>query len=308
MSLSAKAEALLAHIFQRNSLQQKRIEAFHAATPAAREGLEHFVSLYSPYLQTAGLDWKTVGDAYLTMVGQVGEARLHFMRTGNYPARDQIEAREQVYDRPEVMRPYMLGLALSQYLWAHHFACKNFFEERIVAMSRPQRILEVGSGHGWFTYRMLELCKPSERFTVLDISPTSLDLTRGLLKALCPAEVGEIEFIEADLMRHERSEHYDFIVLSEVLEHVDDPEGTLRHLHKQLAPGGFLYLNTCANCPAIDHAFHFRSCREISSLVRECGYEVVTEAYLPSENLPPEVLEQRQLDVSYVALLQKEPS
>lgn len=307
MNSSAKdqTEALLAHIFSRNSLQRKRIEHFHATTPAAREGLEQFVSLYAPYLATAGLSWETVGDAYLTMVGQVGEARLHFMRTGNYPARDQTEAREQVYDRPEVMRPYMLGLAVSQFLWSHHFACKNFFERQAEALSSLRRILEVGSGHGWFTFRMLDLCPPTERLTVLDISPTSLELTKGLLRTLRPAAVDEIEFIEADLMTHERPEHYDFVVLSEVLEHVDDPAGTLTHLHAQLAPGGFLYLNTCANCPAIDHAYHFRSCREISSLVRECGYEVVEEAYLPSENLPPEELERRQLDVSYVAILRK---
>lgn len=302
---TATADAVLAHIFARNSLQAKRVTAFHRAEPAARAGLEAFIALYSPYLATTALTWTDVAESYLTMVGQVGEARLHFIRHGAYPARDQEEAREQVYDRPETMRPYMLGLALSQYLWAHHFACKHFFERVITEMPSPERILEVGSGHGWFTGRMFELCPPTKGFTVLDISPTSLEMTQGLLRTLRPAEVEGIEFIEADLLTHERAGTYDFIVLSEVLEHVDAPELTLRHLYLQLKPGGFLYLNTCANCPAIDHAYHFRSCREISDLVRECGYDVVEEAYLPSEDLPEAEWARRELDVSYVAMLRK---
>ena len=48
-----------------------------------------------------------------------------------------------------------------------------------------------------------------------------------------------------------------------------------------MQPGGRLLLTTCANAPAIDHIYLFRTVDEIEQLLAAAGYRVADRVVLP---------------------------
>jgi 2-polyprenyl-3-methyl-5-hydroxy-6-metoxy-1,4-benzoquinol methylase len=296
----------LDYIFRQKPRQRKKVLPFLERTPEAARALDDVISLYAAFLRSAGLEWKDVADSYLLMNDQMTYARLHFVKTGEYPTADGTDVAQEVYGNRGVMQKYMLGLALSQFLWPHHFACYRFFLNALGRVEKPDRILEIGSGHGLFTVRMLQRFDSFKAYDVVDISSASIDMSKGILRAVVPQRAGGVNFIHRDILDYVPDSPYDFISMSEVLEHVTCPAKLLARLHSMLASGGQLYLNTCANCPAIDHVYRFRDTRHIESLIRDAGFRVEAAAAYASEDVPPEVVEKQKLDTSYVALLRKD--
>lgn len=94
------------------------------------------------------------------------------------------------------------------------------------------RLLDVGFGNGDFLKLATDLGWRAEG---IDSDPKAVDLarTRGLNVALSTVE---------ELPR--KSECYDIITLSHVVEHVHDPVKLINELHRLLKPGGVLWLET----------------------------------------------------------------
>ena len=68
----------------------------------------------------------------------------------------------------------------------------------------------------------------------------------------------ETELACQDIMAvPEQLQEYDSIVVSEVLEHMENPLAALS-LKKLLRPGGYIYVNMPANSPCPDHLFLIR--------------------------------------------------
>lgn len=126
---------------------------------------------------------------------------------------------------------------------AYREACKGRVLEELVRERRPERLLDLGCGNGWFCLRLAGL-SPRTHFVGVDVSPYCVGLCRerlaaqgapagGMTVALAGGE--ELPFADGG---------FGVVVVQEVLEHVRDPERTLREVSRVLAPGGCALVTT----------------------------------------------------------------
>src|SRR4030043_453381 len=69
------------------------------------------------YLIDENISLEYVVDAYLKMCTDMLKSQIKFMKTGCYPVELSKDAFETVYSNETEMKSYMIGLALSQFLW-----------------------------------------------------------------------------------------------------------------------------------------------------------------------------------------------
>jgi len=207
------------------------------------------------------------------------EEEIYFRRHSKYQCTSFEDANRKVYSNAGTMALYMDGLLLSQLLWSPH--CKSYMYYSLNFLSRlplKYRLLEIGCGHGLLLAnaardpRSAEVCG-------LDVSAESLRHARETMEHFgCGAKV---DFIQADIDDNIPTNSFDGLVLSELLEHLEDPAEVLVRLKSQIKPGGLVYLNIPINSPAPDHIYLWRTIEEVAHFVVDCGYEIVDTAQVP---------------------------
>jgi 2-polyprenyl-3-methyl-5-hydroxy-6-metoxy-1,4-benzoquinol methylase len=298
-------DRVLARIYAVTPTQKKKIDRFLAAEPRAAADLAAFLGLYSPFLESRGISAELMADAYLVMVDQMLHSRVHFLRTGEYPSKNQAAALAGIYSDGALMTQYMFGIALSLFLWKDHYAMLRFYLSALERRRPMGPCLEVGCGHGYFLLEMLKRADPSCRADAVDISATSISFAKGILTAVDSSLESRVSFHHADLAAFKPEARYEFITMGEVLEHVDDPLSMLKRLRDLSAAGGEIFVTTCANCPAIDHVYYFHSVQEIRDMIGAAGLKVKEELVAPSEDRSQEELEKHKIDIAYAALLER---
>lgn len=300
------AQNFLEQIYALQPTQAKKVATHFDNNPAAKTALERFLERYQPLIASehvGGL--QGLAKSYSQMLDEIIACRLHFLREGNYPLSSAEEAFDRVYNNAQQMWPYMLGLAVSQFLWPTHYALLEFYKAAIQDANPSGRFLEVGSGHGIFVSELCDVAKQEAQIDVVDISAVSIEMSKQVLDSVSPETLSRVHFTESDIIDYTPGQPYDFIGMGEVLEHVESPHSILRSLRSLLSDEGRLYISTCANCPAIDHIYLFNNIDEIQKMIRECGYEIEREVVLPSEDKPQEFIERYKLDIVYGAVLRK---
>ncbi len=294
---------LLQYIYERNASQEKKLTEF-LKEPQVLDELDVFLKNYKTFMERSDITIADLGDAYLKMVEDMCTARLEFTRTGKYPRPSQEEAKIDVYDNQKVMTGFMLGLGLSQFLWRQHFDLFRFYRDSIKQLKDTGRFLEVGSGHGLFLNELLKVIKQSP-VDVVDISETSLHISKEITSSLMPEALPRIKFFHQDIMNYESSHRYDFITMGEVLEHVENPKEILQSLDAYLNVDGRIYISTCTNCPTLDHVYHFETLEQIRALINDAGFQVESEVIAPAECCSMERLIKKKIDIVYGAILKR---
>src|SRR5262245_23411156 len=124
-------QELLQRIFEKAPLFAPKLKSTLASTVGLADDLEAFLRMYEPYLRAHSMTLIELADAYVNICNDMTCARIKFGKTGMYPTHDQNAAIETVYADTEVMTRYMLGLALSQFLWQHHYRLLQFYRAEI---------------------------------------------------------------------------------------------------------------------------------------------------------------------------------
>lgn len=114
--------------------------------------------------------------------------------------------------------------------WYYYDYLVRIYKEHVPPHSS---VLDVGCGTGSILHRL----EPT-RGVGLDLSPRMVHLAR--------AKYPNLEFRVEDIARPVRRERYDFVLLSDVLEHLPDLEAALEGL-KAYGDGATHYIATCAN-------------------------------------------------------------
>lgn len=232
------------------------------------------------------------------------KSQIKFMRTGKYPVTNTTEAIDNVYNDKTEMLSYMIGLALSQYLWSTHYEMFNHLKEELRKNAKEiKTYLEIGPGHGLFLKNAIDILDEDTNMTAIDISPISLEVSKSIIEYFYPNK--NIKFINEDMLKLDLDSNCDFIVMGEVIEHVETPELLLKKISKLLSQNGKAFLSTCVNCPAIDHVYHFHTVDEIRDMFKRCGLKIVSEKVLPVENLPMCEIEDKKITINYSAIVQR---
>ena len=202
------------------------------------------------------------------------------------------------------MLSYMIGLALSQYLWNTHYEMFNHLTSEVKKnKNKINSYLEIGPGHGLFLKNAIDILNDDVKVTAIDISPVSLDISKSIINHFYPNK--EVSFINEDVLNLNLDSAYDFIVMGEVIEHVENPKLLLNKIEKLLKTNGKAFISTCVNCPMIDHLYHFKTVNEIREMLNKCGLDVISEKILPVENLPMLEIVDKKITINYSAIVNK---
>ena len=211
---------------------------------------------------------------YRWLCDQIREEEIAFARTDAYRFETFAETNAHVYSDDAFMERYMHGLLYSHVLWSMHASSLHFFRERLAARVQPGgRVMEVGSGHGLLIYLALTELGMAEA-VAWDISQVSLDQTRHALEQLGTAE--RASYAIQDMHAVEPgTEAFELIILSHLLEHLEEPVDALRKIKNAVTKGGYLFVNVPLNAPMPDHLQLLRDPEDAVKMVTDGGFRVL---------------------------------
>lgn len=231
---------------------------------------------------------------------------LHFRRHGTYRLTNFADAERECYANGPFMDRYMNGLLVSNILWSNHaHAFEAYVNGYLPRLPAGAAHLEIGPGHGLFLFFAARLARLA-RIEGWDVSPTSIGNTRAALDVLGVERPVDLKLVNLfDAPTAEAGGGFDSIVMSEILEHLEDPVAAMRAAARHLKPGGHLWVNVPANSPAPDHIFLVNGPEHAVTLVKEAGLEVVNSAAFPMSGATLEKATKRKLAISCVVLARK---
>jgi 2-polyprenyl-3-methyl-5-hydroxy-6-metoxy-1,4-benzoquinol methylase len=288
-------------LFRKSQLQKKSVQQYLAQQDAQfYQDAESIVDVFMTYLESQGLTAEDWVDAYLEMYGLHTREQVRFGKTGTYQDRTFESCYDTVYSNERQMQMILSGLALSQLLWENHYRIYRFFGECLAA-ERPRTYSEIGAGHGLFLLQALRR-NPSMHARVIDVSPKAIEICRRIVSTALPAGT-TIEYTNADVLTSDFStQPSEFILMGEVIEHVNNPQDLLRMLKSMLASNGKAFVTTCCNCPSIDHVYLFKNVDEIRELLDRSGLNIEKELVLPN-NMSWVINGEHRQGINYAALL-----
>ena len=272
---------LAEQIVSANPMQRRFLEhALAGLTDAERGEFDHYLGFW---LSTGEADIEDIASSYNKIVQSMIVEQAFFRRHKRYRFARYEDVAESVYGSEDYMRPYMMGLAVSTYLWPNHTAISRFFKSVLPPAPRG-RYLEVGPGHGVFFMEALK----SGRFESclgVDISATSIAMTRRLLDSGWFGRFDGYELMLSDFLTAELPHNgFDGIVMGEVLEHVEQPDVFMARIRELCRPGAFAFVTTVVNAPAIDHIHLFEEPQAVRDLLHAAGFRIGAERQVPYVN------------------------
>lgn len=209
---------------------------------------------------------------------------LYFRRNGRYRLQKFEEAFRTVYADKNFMTRYMNGLLVSDALWVNHCRGLEHYVDTFLKGLKPNaELLEIGPGHGLLLYLACENLTGGT-ISAWDVSEASLDMSRHTLDVLGTKRSVKFEtknIFDAGIMNPENAGRFDAIVLSEVLEHLEEPEQAVRVLLHLCRSGGRVWINVPANSPAPDHLYLVTEPAQAEQLVRNVGFNIIGTAHYP---------------------------
>jgi 2-polyprenyl-3-methyl-5-hydroxy-6-metoxy-1,4-benzoquinol methylase len=293
---------LVAEIGRQNPMQMRALDRhISSLSPSFLKMAEDCTSAL---LNLPGNDLKTLAGFYLTLCKEMLTEQVKFKRTGRYSATHAADVNQALYSSDDAMRGRVYALGLSQFLWPNHSALFQFFLETNATMPTVQSYLEVGPGHGFHLAHAANQF-PKATMSAVDISPSSLQISKAIFNHLLPNREVQLHLADIGDAQSYQLGTYDYVVINEVLEHLDHPEKMLRDIANVLNPDGRLFITTCANAPAIDHVYLYPDVDSIRVQLRSEGYEILDECVCPVGDVPPEDWTKKKTEVNYSAILKR---
>jgi len=290
-------EGLIAEIKRGNPLHGRVVDQALAAL--SQQDLVAF-ERYIAYCTERDVSLTMLAKAYNVCVVDTFKEEIYFRRHGRYRHSTYADVADAVYQNPQYMRDYMHGLAVTEFLWENHAAIRRFFDRCIEAARGGENYLEVGPGHGFFFAHAARSRKWKVHHGV-DISATSLEMTRSFLESGLLGAIGDYQLFESDFLRYPFRVSYDAVVMGEVLEHVEAPEAFLQRIFEVTSSDPFVFLTTCINAPAIDHIYNFETVENLEGMFARAGFAIVDRILVPYPGYTVEqsVAEKLSVNVAY---------
>jgi 2-polyprenyl-3-methyl-5-hydroxy-6-metoxy-1,4-benzoquinol methylase len=256
---------------------------------------------YITFCLENGLDMALLAQSYNRIVKDTFKEQVYFQRHKRYRYASYQEVADAVYFNRDYMHQYMLGLALSAFLWPNHRELHHFFLAELDRASVGD-YLEIGPGHGFYLMQSMRLAR-FRTFTAVDISPTSVAMTESILQSRQFGPFNHYRIYQSNFLEWSDARQYDFIVMAEVLEHVEQPDvflGKIRHL---LSENGRAFITTCINAPAIDHIYLYTSVEQLAQQITQAGLAMISQRIVPYGELTLAASMEKQLPVNIAMTL-----
>lgn len=301
---SSEFNKLVAAVIAKSPFQKKKLEQYLSKmNDRFFEHAEEFAHNYIGYLDNQGIPIDYAITAYLDMCKSMMKCQIEFMKTGTYSTTDNQHAFDNVYSNQELMKSYMIALAISQFLWPTHYKIYEAFDNTLCCNAHQiASYLEIGPGHGLYLNKAMQYLKPETSIEAVDISPISMEITKSIISFFHP-HMSNAMFWTGDILVYETPSQYDFITMGEVLEHVNHPDRLLSRIADLLTSSGKAFITTSINSPAIDHVYHFKSVDDVRSIIHDNGLDILNEQILPVEELPMSEIVDKRITINYSALL-----
>lgn len=296
-----KFNDLVRAISATNPFQAKRIRKFIGEQDESYWAFAESVTrVADQLLANANGSLNDAVSAYTTLCTRMLSDQIAFRKSGRYTADNAAAVKEAVYDNPVEMRAYILGLLMTYIFWPNHYALFTMFQDHI--NNQPiNHCLEIGAGHGLFSASLLKR-HPAASLDVIDISAASIKLGSELMEAF-ESPMAHIQFVHGDFLKSTLDARYDFIIMGEILEHVNEPVHFLDKARDLLAHGGAIFMTTCANCPAVDHVYQFHNVDHIRDVITEAGLVTGNEIALAAEDVPEKDWDRELVTINYGVIL-----
>ncbi|WP_455757121.1 class I SAM-dependent methyltransferase [Sulfurimonas sp.] len=296
---------ILNNIYKKNPSHQKYINNSFSKYPEMKIAMDSFLKTYKKFMEIEELSASDIANAYSKMLKQIDFSRREFLKNGNYYLQTQKKAFVKIYNDEVTMKAYMLGGALSMFLWPHHFKNFTFLQKHIASLNKERKFLEIGSGHGLFLLELLKNIKNYDIIDVIDISKTSIRLTQNIIKSVNQNYLKDITFYNQNIYETSNKQKYDFIIFGEVIEHLDNPLKALETLYQLLNNNGSIFITTCVNCPMIDHIYLFNNIQEIKEIIKKANFYIEHEIITPASDKNENFIKKMKIDISYAAIIKK---
>lgn len=260
---------------------------------------ELFFSKYKDYLKRNNLTLDFGVDCYLKLHNGMLEERWKFIKKGTYSNTSFKEVENSIYGNDETMTSHMNGLVLAQFLWFEQYDRFCFFKNNLLQyVSKPKTYLEIGGGHGLYMLKALELLPSSCQFDLIDVSKSSIKLSKGIINNL------KVNYINKNIFDLDDNINIDFFTMGEMLEHLENPLQMLKKLKQLIKKTGKGYITTPINSPMIDHIYLFNNAEEIRKLFKDAGLKIIKEKITISEHISPEIAKKHRVPIMYAAFVQ----
>ena len=258
---------------------------------------------YLNYCSKIGISLIFLAQSYDLIVKDTFKEQIYFKRNKKYRFSKYSEVADSVYNSKQYMQKYMYGLAISAFLWPNHRAMHRYFLD-VLPTNITGKYLEIGPGHGFYFVQSMKRTNFSH-YTGVDISPISVALTKSILKENATESYDNYEIIQSDFFSWSNENKFDFVVMAEVLEHVEQPQQFLNKIHNILTTGGEAFITTCINAPAIDHIYLYQCVDSLLSQIKESNFSITSQLVVPYDNLTLEQTMALSLPVNIALLIKK---
>ncbi|MEO6527842.1 MAG: class I SAM-dependent methyltransferase [Gemmatimonadaceae bacterium] len=214
-------------------------------------------------------------DAFVLFSSDVNLAQARYEATGRYERLTYKESDDAVYSQPGVMRDYLLGVYLTNFMWAHHMELSLLFEDRFLpSIAGESRIIEIAPGHGGWGLWALHATRGTS-LVGFDISDTAVDMARQLASAAQLSARASYAQRDAMSITTDIGPVYDACICSFLIEHLEDPGALLALVSRLVRPTARVFLTGALTAAQVDHVYEFRHEAELVVLAEQHGFRVL---------------------------------
>jgi SAM-dependent methyltransferase len=214
-------------------------------------------------------------DGYLSFTFDVNSSQRAYEQTGRYRPETADEIYAEIYAIPEVMTPYHWGMYATLFAWEHHLAIVELFERSFLSrfpIDEPIEIVDLGCGSGvWSAIALSAL--PKARARLVDISPTTVDITARMLAAAGFADSATVQIGDATEPFAGRAA--DGAISGFVLAHLERPKKLFDAIAAGLKTHGTAFVTAALSAAESDHITEFRREGEVIALAEAGGFRLI---------------------------------
>ena len=241
-------------------------------------------------------------DAFVRFTTSVNLSQARYERAGHYEHKTFQDCLTGLYAEKESMDDYLLGVYLTNFLWAHHAEiCFQYEDSFLRRLADVRTLVEIAPGHGgWGALALKHL--PTARLVGYDISPSSIRLATDLMRGAGFQDRATYELKDALDLDVVPAESADAVVCNFLVEHLEQPDKLFAVIRHLLKPGGQAFVTGALTAAQVDHIYEFRYESELVRMAEVAGLRVTeTFSAAPRRTLP----NARFLPRSMVLIVQK---